>query len=430
MIKIRYVIIATTITFSSIVTLESLPTFAKTSVEMTADKKKVDQRIKRIQTQLKENEKEVEAHIQSFYTLKEEIADLEASIDVTREDVSERQAIINKRLKAYQAQDATFSPYINAIFGAENFTKMITRTLSVKKVIEADTKLQTEQQNDMASLTKANTKLKKQQQALTSQFQQLQEQQEQLQLKKIEARAKSLKLKETIATTKEKEALQAARKKAEAEAKKIKAAQLQAEKAAKQAAKQLALQQAALKSEQVSEEKASEKEEATKTTEITETEVEQTTSSTQAQNAGNGTNGAKVSDDDQATPTVDGSSTAQAIIAEASKYMGTAYVWGGSTPTTGFDCSGLTSWSFKQSGVTIPRTAAQQYAASTKITAEQAKAGDLVFFSYGKGVAHVGIYLGDGRMLNSQNSGVVIDQLAGYWEKYIVGYGRFSGVNK
>ena len=110
--------------------------------------------------------------------------------------------------------------------------------------------------------------------------------------------------------------------------------------------------------------------------------------------------------------------------------MGTAYVWGGSTPTTGFDCSGLTSWSFKQSGVTIPRTAAQQYAASTKITAEQAKAGDLVFFSYGKGVAHVGIYLGDGRMLNSQNSGVVIDQLAGYWEKYIVGYGRFSGVNK
>ncbi len=429
-------VIATTLTFSSIVVGESMSTSAKTSTEMTADKKRVDQNIQRINTQLKENEKDFEEHAKAFYTLKEEMVDLEASIEVTKEDVSERNAIIQNRLKAYQAQDTTFSPYVEAIFGAESFTKLITRTLSVKKIIEADTRLQTEQQQDMTSLSKANAKLKKQQSDLTLQFQQLQEQQEQLQLEKIEAKAKSLKLKESIATAKEKEALQAARKKAEAEAKKIKAAQLQAEKAAKKAAQKLAQQEALAQKQALAQQKKQADEQAKKesieekeTTTVQPVATSTTSTTTSTQNAGNGTNGAKVTDENQQAPTVEGTSKAKAIIAEASKYLGTAYVWGGSTPKTGFDCSGLTSWSFKQNGVTIPRTAAQQYAASTKISANEAKAGDLVFFSYGKGVAHVGIYLGDGQMLDSQNSGVVIDALSGYWEKYIVGYGRFNNVN-
>ena len=171
---------------------------------------------------------------------------------------------------------------------------------------------------------------------------------------------------------------------------------------------------------------------ATKTTDTkaaADTTTNTATVSTEGGNAGNTNFGAKTTDADQQTPTVEGSATAKGIIAEASKYMGTAYVWGGNKPSTGFDCSGLTSWSFKENGVTIPRTAAQQYAASTKISASEAKAGDLVFFSYGKGVAHVGIYLGDGRMLNAQNRGVTIDKLAGHWSQYIVGYGRFAGVN-
>ena len=114
-------------------------------------------------------------------------------------------------------------------------------------------------------------------------------------------------------------------------------------------------------------------------------------------NAGNGTNGAKVTDHDQKAPSVSGSGSAKAAIAEASKYLGRAYVWGGSNPTTGFDCSGLTQWSFKQAGVSLPRTAAQQYLATTKVSASEARAGDLVFFSYGSGIAHVGIYLGGGK---------------------------------
>lgn len=123
---------------------------------------------------------------------------------------------------------------------------------------------------------------------------------------------------------------------------------------------------------------------------------------------------------------VDGESseTALAVIEEASRYLGYPYVWGGASPSTSFDCSGLVQWSFAQAGITLPRTAAQQYLATERIGIGELMPGDLVFFSYGKGIAHVGIYIGNGKMINAQNSGVKIDPLEGYWEQYIAGFGR------
>lgn len=112
-----------------------------------------------------------------------------------------------------------------------------------------------------------------------------------------------------------------------------------------------------------------------------------------------------------------------AAISEAKKYEGMPYEWGGSNPTTSFDCSGLVQWSYAKAGISLPRTSGEQYLATTKITRDEAKAGDLVFFSYGSGIAHVGIYLGDGKMIDAQNSGVVIESLD-WWEKYLVGFGR------
>lgn len=51
-----------------------------------------------------------------------------------------------------------------------------------------------------------------------------------------------------------------------------------------------------------------------------------------------------------------------------------------------------------------------------------------MFFSYGKGIAHVGVYIGDGKMMNAQNSGIKIARLSGYWEQYIAGFGRVPGI--
>ncbi|WP_308874430.1 C40 family peptidase [Thiothrix subterranea] len=84
------------------------------------------------------------------------------------------------------------------------------------------------------------------------------------------------------------------------------------------------------------------------------------------------------------------------VVWNAEKQKGKMYRYGGESPKTGFDCSGLTQFAFEQgAGVSLPRTAADQYAASVKIPKHEASKGDLVFFkTSGKRISHVGIYLG------------------------------------
>ena len=94
-----------------------------------------------------------------------------------------------------------------------------------------------------------------------------------------------------------------------------------------------------------------------------------------------------------------------AMLEEAEKYLGTPYVWGGSTPETGFDCSGYVCWILNQSGWDVGRTTANGlWQQSTKISEQEAKPGDLVFFegTYDTpGASHVGIYVGDGMMISA-----------------------------
>jgi cell wall-associated NlpC family hydrolase len=102
---------------------------------------------------------------------------------------------------------------------------------------------------------------------------------------------------------------------------------------------------------------------------------------------------------------------ALAAIEEASKYIGTDYKWGGSTPQTGFDCSGLMQWSYAQSGVQIPRVTYTQIEApnGTEVADKQnLKPGDLVFFSNAGDVHHVGMYLGDQKFLHAPSTGDVV----------------------
>ncbi|MBB2893723.1 peptidoglycan-binding protein [Flexivirga oryzae] len=93
-----------------------------------------------------------------------------------------------------------------------------------------------------------------------------------------------------------------------------------------------------------------------------------------------------------------------AVVPIAKKYLGIPYVWGGSTPSEGFDCSGLTSYVYKQAGLYIPRTASQQQAYMKKTTNPQP--GDLVFF--GSPAYHVGIYVSPGMMIAAPVPGDVV----------------------
>jgi cell wall-associated NlpC family hydrolase len=97
----------------------------------------------------------------------------------------------------------------------------------------------------------------------------------------------------------------------------------------------------------------------------------------------------------------------------AKRYLGVDYRWGGTDPATGLDCSGLTRLVYGQVGVSLPRTSGEQATTGTKVDSlAQAKPGDLVFF--GSPVHHVGIYLGDGKMLDAPHTGKQVQIRAVY----------------
>lgn len=104
---------------------------------------------------------------------------------------------------------------------------------------------------------------------------------------------------------------------------------------------------------------------------------------------------------------VPSSRTASAVIPTAEHYIGVRYKWGGSSPSTGFDCSGFTQYVFAKHGIRLPRTSRTQAQAGDRIYDYRAlKPGDLIMFAEdGRPISHVAIYAGRDRILHSSSSG-------------------------
>lgn len=121
------------------------------------------------------------------------------------------------------------------------------------------------------------------------------------------------------------------------------------------------------------------------------------------------------------------SGKAAQIIDNAKKLLGTPYVWGGTSPK-GFDCSGFVQYVFNQSGIQLPRTTTEQYTVGTYVPKSSLQPGDLVFLqnTYRQGISHVGIYVGDGKMIHASSSkGVVISSLStSYYTQHYYGARR------
>ena len=120
------------------------------------------------------------------------------------------------------------------------------------------------------------------------------------------------------------------------------------------------------------------------------------------------------------------------LLDEAHKYIGTKYVWGANGPNA-FDCSGYTSYIYKQLGYEISRTSRQQYTEGVNVNRDQLKKGDLVFFTRrgsGQNVGHVGIVVsannetGDFSFIHASVSGVKVSDCIGYYERRYVGAKR------
>ncbi len=120
-------------------------------------------------------------------------------------------------------------------------------------------------------------------------------------------------------------------------------------------------------------------------------------------------------------------STTSVALAWAFSELGKPYVWAATGPNS-FDCSGLTQFVWRKAGVAIPRVAADQYSWTVPVPLSQLLPGDLVFFGT-TDIHHVGIYIGDGLMINAPHTGDVV-RVSSIWWSDLAGFGRVhaSGV--
>lgn len=113
-----------------------------------------------------------------------------------------------------------------------------------------------------------------------------------------------------------------------------------------------------------------------------------------------------------------------ALIQYAEQFMGLPYIWGGTTPNPGFDCSGFTQYVYAHFGIYMGRVTWDQFAEGVPVSRDQLQPGDLVFFStYAQGASHVGIYIGNDEMIDSEDAGLIITPIFSnsYWAPRYIG---------
>jgi cell wall-associated NlpC family hydrolase len=121
---------------------------------------------------------------------------------------------------------------------------------------------------------------------------------------------------------------------------------------------------------------------------------------------------------------------ANRLIRLSREQLGAPYRYGGSSPSEGFDCSGLVHFVHARNGLYVPRSTREQFRASTAIPLNAIRPGDLLFFRInGDKPSHVGIYIGHRRFIHAPSSGKVVSQASlsnPYWQSRLIGAGRFT----
>lgn len=154
------------------------------------------------------------------------------------------------------------------------------------------------------------------------------------------------------------------------------------------------------------------------------TETKATSTPTSNTTTSKTTNTTNTATNESAKSTSNGT-TGSSVVQYAKQYLGYRYVYGGTSPSTGFDCSGFTSYVYKHFGKSLSRTASAQSSNGTSVSRSNLKEGDLVLFggSSGSGIGHVGIYIGGNSFIHAANSkkGVIISSLSEtyYAKRYV-----------
>ncbi|MBF2544225.1 NlpC/P60 family protein [Listeria seeligeri] len=329
-----------------------------------------------------------------------ELKQLNQDIKDINERIKERESVLKDRARAMQ-KTSNSNAYLEVVLDAENLSDLVGRVSAVNQLVESDKSILDDQQNDEKELKEKQTSVKKKQEEQATAIHDYEAQQNKIEAQKAE-----------------KEAIVAQLASDQASAENAKASLVsERDKAAKEATARATALREATSANAGKEEKAA----TTSNTNATASNDSNSSSSSKKTSSNNDSS----SNETPSTPAPSGSGYS-AMISAAQAQLGKPYSLGASGPSA-FDCSGFTSYAFRAAGISLPRTSGGQYAAASKVSASQAKPGDLVFFNYGGGIAHVGIYVGGGQMINAQNNGVQYDNItSGYWAKYLVGYGRVA----
>lgn len=318
--------------------------------------------IKELDAEIKQLDLAIKANEEEIKKNEKKIKELEEEIDELDEDIEKRTDILKERISSYQDSGGSIG-FLEVVLGAKGFGDMISQVEAVTAITKADQELLKE-----IAEKRGSRELKVEEHEAT--IDEIEEQTETKELQKEEHKEK----------------------------------QKSFEKKHKEVQKKISKLES-------------------KSNELSRIESEilssvNSSSSSSTSNTSNSNNSSKNDDGQQLIKYNTGGSA----IAAGKQFIGKSkYSYGAKNPGAGlFDCSGFVQWAYEQEGVSLPRTAAAMANVGTKVSLSEAKPGDLVFF---RGGGHVGIYLGNGKFLGSQNStGVAVaDMNSGYWKKVFDG---------
>ncbi|WHY87489.1 NlpC/P60 family protein [Neobacillus novalis] len=297
----------------------------------------------------------------------------EAEIETAKKSLDTHKKVYSERLKSIQLEGKqSIATYAELLLSSKNLSELLTRFTAISQIMESDTDL-------LNGLNEKEQALKAAEEKLHSEVDKLKKSQDELAVEQKQIEADKNEIAKELADAKN--ILQNQQDQLAQQQEEERQAQL-ARQLEEEQARQLLEQQARLAQQQ-------------------------SKPQSKVNKASNSTPSAGVSNPTNSSPTA----TASAVIAEAKKYLGVPYVWGGTDPRSGFDCSGFTSYVFRSVGISLPRVSRDQQNVGTRISPSQVQPGDLVF--RGSPAYHVGIYIGNGQYIHAPQTGDVV-KIASY----------------
>lgn len=348
------------------------------SLSQTRSKlEQLEAQVKRVDQAIKDNNKMIVKTEEDIIATKQEIEKMEEEIAVLNETISKRTEILKKRVLSLQESGGNVA-YIDVLFGSKDFSDFVDRLFAVVQIANADTALINEQEEDKVELEKKQVSVDKKLSDLNAMKTELEGMKAQI----LEQKAENDELKKQL----KKQEKADLNKKAELE----------------EEARRAQIQQA----------------------------PPQISRGAVVKNNGNHSKS-----NNYVAPPKSYNGNINAAITAGYKYIGnSAYKFGGGRTQSDinnglFDCSGFVSWAYRQAGISLPASTNALKNVGTRVSASEMRPGDLVFFNTYKTDGHVGIYLGGGKFIGSQNkTGVAVANMSsGYWKNTF--NGRVNRIN-